>query len=79
MTNNSYSKRFTCLKMTILSLLLTITLSGCGIRGPLKTPPPLLGGAAKVEPSRVPNKDLDTPQDQDDDYLDLDVERPNSP
>ena len=47
------------LKITMLSLLMTSLLSACGIRGPLKTPPPVFGGASKVDPERVPTQDLD--------------------
>jgi len=78
MIDNPYSKRFACLKMTMLSLFVTFTLSGCGIRGPLKTPPPLFGGAAKVDQSKVPNEDLDDLDADEDDYIDLDVERRDS-
>ena len=56
--------------MTILSLLMVSLLSGCGIRGSLKTPPPLFGGDAKVDPERVPTGDFDS--DEDDDFDDLD-------
>ena len=67
------------LKMTMLSLLMTSLLAGCGIRGTLKTPPPAFGSASKVDPNRVPSSDLDK-QDaddfedgfEDDDYDDLD-------
>jgi len=41
MIKRNYSKPFACLKMTILSLFLAGILAGCGIRGQLKTPPPL--------------------------------------
>lgn len=40
-------------------------LSGCGIRGSLKTPPPLFGGDTKVDAERVPTEDLDS-ETQDD-------------
>ena len=67
------------LKMTMLSLLMTSLLAGCGIRGPLKTPPPAFGSASKVDPNRVPSSDLDKQDDaedandfEDDDYDDLD-------
>lgn len=75
------------LKMTMLSLLMTSLLAGCGIRGTLKTPPPAFGSASKVNPNRVPSSDLDKQDDaedaddfedgfedgfEDDDYDDLD-------
>ena len=53
---------------------MTSLLAGCGIKGPLKTPPPIFGGSAKVNPERVPTEDLDTDEDQDD-YDDLDDTR----
>lgn len=65
MTPHSPSKLSFSLKMTILSLLAASILSGCGIRGTLKTPPPLFGEDAKVDPERVPNEDLDA-DDEDD-------------
>ena len=73
-----YSKRFAVLKMTILSLFVTMTLAGCGIKGPLKTPPPLFGGDAKADQDAVSNEDLDTAEDSDDGFIDLDVERQDS-
>ncbi len=70
-----YTSKFSIrLKMTMLSLLMTSLLAGCGIKGPLKTPPPIFGGSAKVNPERVPTEDLDTDEDQDD-YDDLDDTR----
>ncbi len=73
------SKLSLSLKMTILSLLMTSLLAGCGIRGNLKTPPPVFGGDSKVDPERVPNDDLDEDEDFDplddddfDDFGDLD-------
>ncbi len=73
------SKLSLSLKMTILSLLMTSLLVGCGIRGNLKTPPPVFGGDSKVDPERVPNDDLDEDEDFDplddddfDDFGDLD-------
>ena len=59
MTFSDLSKICPNLKMTILSLLMTGLLAGCGIRGSLKTPPPVFGGDAKVDPNRVPTEDLD--------------------
>jgi len=74
MIKSSYSKHFSAIKMTILSLFAVSLLAGCGIRGPLQTPPPLFGGETTVdEKSRVPNKDLDQSTD-DDDFIDLDVD-----
>lgn len=58
---------------------MTSLLAGCGIRGNLKTPPPVFGGDSKVDPERVPNDDLDEDEDFDplddddfDDFGDLD-------
>lgn len=65
------SKHTTGLKITILSFLVAGLLSGCGIRGSLKTPPPIFGGDSQVNPDRVPNEDLDTEQSDDDDDFDL--------
>ncbi len=72
MISPNNSKQTLSFKMTILSLLVTGLLSGCGIKGSLKTPPPIFGGQAKVNPDRVPTEDLDTNDDTDDDYTDLD-------
>jgi len=72
MISSDNSKKTLSFKMTILSLLVTGLLSGCGIRGGLKTPPPVFGGQAKVNPDRIPTEDLDTNDDTDDDYTDLD-------
>ena len=72
MISSGNSKKTLSFKMTILSLLVTGLLSGCGIKGSLKTPPPIFGGQAKVNPDRVPTEDLDTNDDTDDDYTDLD-------
>ena len=72
------SKPFACLKMKILSPFMLGLLAGCGIRGPLKTPPPLFGDEAKVDENRIPKEDLDKREDEEDDYIDLDVERPDS-
>jgi len=74
MIKTTYSKLFNVIKMTILSLFTFGLIAGCGIRGPLKTPPPLFGGEAKVDENRVPNENLETPNDDEDDYIDLDVE-----
>ena len=72
MISPNNSKQTLSFKITILSLLVTGLLSGCGIKGSLKTPPPIFGGQAKVNPDRVPTEDLDTNDDTDDDYTDLD-------
>ena len=70
------SKFSLSLKMTMLSLLMTSLLAGCGIRGPLKTPPPVFGSGSKVDPNRVHTEDLDKQgenEDEDeDDFDDLD-------
>lgn len=60
--------------MTILSLFVAGLLSGCGIRGSLKTPPPVFGGDAKVDPDRVPTDDLDKDTEDEDDLFDIDVD-----
>ena len=68
-----YPSKFSIsLKMTMLSLLMTSLLAGCGIRGPLKTPPPVFGGASKADPDRVPTGDLDKDNEDEDDFDDLD-------
>ena len=56
--------------MTILSLLTTSLLAGCGIRGNLKTPPPLFGGGNNVNVERVPTESLDGEDRDDYDLLD---------
>ena len=71
MTFLDLSKLKPTLKMTILSLLMTSVLAGCGIRGTLNTPPPVFGGDAKVDPNRVPTEDLDK-DDEAEDYDSLD-------
>ena len=72
MTFLNPSKFSISLKMTMLSLLMTSLLAGCGIRGPLKTPPPVFGGASKADPDRVPTDDLDKDNEDEDDFDDLD-------
>ena len=68
-----YPSKFSIsLKMTMLSLLMTSLLAGCGIRGPLKTPPPVFGGASKADPDRVPTDDLDKDNEDEDDFDNLD-------
>lgn len=66
MQNTSPNKVKLSLKMTILSLLGVCMLAGCGIRGDLKTPPPLFGAESTVDPDRVPTGDLDAGNDEDD-------------
>ena len=53
--------------MTIWSLLTAGLLTGCGVQGGLKTPPPVFGEASKVDPNRVPTKDLDKNEDDNED------------
>ena len=68
-----YPSKFSIsLKMTMLSLLMTSLLAGCGIRGPLKTPPPVFGGASKADPDRIPTDDLDKDNEDEDDFDNLD-------
>lgn len=69
------SKQRPCIKMTILSLLAVGLLSGCGIRGTLKTPPPIFGGDTKVDPDRVPNENTIDNQDDGDDLDVRDVDQ----
>jgi len=71
MTLPGPSKLNASFKMTILSLLMTSLLAGCGIRGSLKTPPPVFGGESKVDPERIATDDLDSEND-DEDYDTLD-------
>lgn len=68
MTLHNPSKLNASLKMTILLLLMTSLLAGCGIRGSLKTPPPLFGADTKVDPERVPTEDLDAEDNNKNDY-----------
>ena len=72
MTSFDTNKFNISIKMTMLSLLMTSLLAGCGIRGTLKTPPPLLGGTSKVDPERVPTEDLDKQDEDELDNLDRD-------
>ena len=72
MTRPNPSKLNVSLKMTILLLLMTGLLAGCGIRGDLKTPPPVFGGDSKVDKERVPTNDLDAKDNNEDDYDSLD-------
>lgn len=69
MTFPNPSKLNLSLKMTILSLLMASLLAGCGIRGQLKTPPPLFGGEKTVDAERVPTEDLDA-ENKENDELD---------
>jgi len=78
MVEVGYSKRFACLKMTILSLFMSVTLASCGIRGPLETPPPLFGGDSKAAQDTVTDQDLDSAEDDNDGFIDLDVESHDS-
>jgi predicted small lipoprotein YifL len=55
-----YNRQSKPLKITILSLLMVGLLSGCGIRGGLKTPPPVFGSESK-------DQDLDKDEDGDED------------
>lgn len=63
-----YIKLNSTLKLTVATGLLASVLSGCGIRGDLKVPPPLFG-ESKVEPERVPTRDLDRENRPDPDNL----------
>lgn len=63
-----YTKLNPTLKLTVATGLLASVLSGCGIRGDLKVPPPLFG-ESKVEPERVPTRDLDRENRPDPDNL----------
>lgn len=72
MTRPSLSKPSANLKMTMLSLLITSLLAGCGIQGSLKTPPPVFGAGTKVVPERVPTEDLDKDDDDENEYGELD-------
>jgi len=65
------------IKLTVMSGLTASLLSGCGIRGSLKVPPPVFGSGT-VNPDRVPTKDLDTKDTVDpDDLLDQDFGDPD--
>ncbi|WP_427452076.1 hypothetical protein [Litorimonas sp. WD9-15] len=65
------------LKLTVTTGLLAALLSGCGIRGDLKVPPPVFG-SGQVDPDRVPAKDLDREDRPDpDDLLDQDFSDPD--
>lgn len=64
----TYTKLNSTLKLTVATGLLASVLSGCGIRGDLKVPPPLFG-ESKVEPERVPTRDLDRENRPDPDNL----------
>ena len=68
MFRGSYSRQSAGVKITMLSLLTASLLSGCGIRGGLKTPPPLFGDT-KVDPARVPGSDFDKKDVEDDDLF----------
>lgn len=64
------NKLLLMIKLTVVSGLSATLLSGCGIRGALKVPPPVFG-SGNVNPDRVPTKDLDTKDTPDpDDLLD---------
>lgn len=64
----TYTKLNSTLKLTVATGLIAGLLSGCGIRGDLKVPPPLFGDS-KVEPERVPTRDLDRENRPDPDNL----------
>lgn len=72
MTLSSTSKLNPRLKMTILSLFVAGLLAGCGIKGSLKTPPPVFGGDSKVDRERVPTEDLDKEKEERDELESLD-------
>lgn len=69
---SALSKLSPSFKMTLLSVLAVSFLAGCGIRGPLKTPPPVFGEGSKVDTDRVPTDDLDIEDEEDDDFPSLD-------
>ena len=52
------NKLLPIIKLTVVSGLAAALLSGCGIRGSLKVPPPVFG-SGDVNPERVPTDDLD--------------------
>ena len=60
------------LKLIIALGLGSALLSGCGIRGDLKTPPPVFG-KSNVDPDRVPTGDIETTDDQSDEDFDIDL------
>ena len=82
-----FSKTLPHLKLTVTSGLCVLFLAGCGIRGQLKTPPPLFGSKT-VDNNRIPTQDLDIddkpdPNElldqefgdpEDDDFSDLDID-----
>jgi len=82
-----YSNILPYLKLTVTSGLCLAVLTGCGIRGQLKTPPPLFGSKT-ADDNRIPTQDLDIddkpdPNDlldqefgdpEDDDFSDLDFD-----
>ena len=59
--------------MTILSLFCASLLAGCGIRGSLKTPPPLFGGEKAETVSDAEDESAETSED-DIDLLDPDLD-----
>lgn len=85
MRNTALTKLNTSLKMTIPLLLGASLMAGCGIKGTLKTPAPVFGSKAKVDPDRVPTEDLDArdPESQldllDDEDFDIDTDPDSSP
>lgn len=65
------------LKLTVASGLIAALLSGCGIRGDLKVPPPVFG-SSNVDPDRIPSEDLDQEDRPDpDDLLNQDYADPD--
>lgn len=70
MFRQTHSRQSAGVIITMLSLLTVGLLSGCGIRGDLQTPPPLFGDTS-VDPERVPGKDFDK-KDVEDDELFID-------
>jgi len=74
MLKSAYNKPYARIKMTMLSLFVVGLLTGCGIRGGLKTPPPVFGGDTKVDQTRVPTGDLDEENADEDEFFDIDIE-----
>lgn len=60
------------LRILVMASISALILAGCGVRGSLKTPPPLWGEkdkapAEKVEPTSTEPADIE--EDEDDNYL----------
>jgi len=75
MNTTGHSKLMFSLKMTMLSLFGASVLAGCGIRGSLKTPPPVFSGDKAEETAAAEAEETaEEIEEEDIDLLNIDPE-----